>query len=117
MYVIMTYSMEVIIYYNTHSIDKYYNHFKYKIDDKIGIKLNYVNCYQNVYALKDKNNFVHIIDFIKGNHCMLSLNDLIANRLKKSHLNYDSNFVIGYIVDMENNNFIPTVQFVINEFR
>ena len=76
---------------------------------------HYINSHRNIYALKDKNNFVHIIDFYTGEHCMLSLNDLIPNKLKKLHLNYYSNLVMRFINDKENNNIIATIPFVLEK--
>ena len=79
-------------------------------------KLTIPDCFNfidSIYVLKGKDNFVHIVDFEKGHHFMISLYDLIPSDLKKIYSNYYKPLIIGYIKQMEHKHIIPTIPYVL----
>ena len=70
----------------------------------------------NIYAMKDNNNNVHIINFIFGEKYIFNLHNLIPKEIITLHRKYYTPLIIGYIKQEENkNNFLSNIPYVLKQ--
>ena len=69
----------------------------------------------NTFAFEGKNKFIHIIDFLNGNHCKICSYDLITNELNTFYSKYYNLLIMGFISGNESNEIIPTIPIVIKQ--
>ena len=67
----------------------------------------------NSFAIKNGDNNVHIINFGSGKHVQADLFKLIPTELLQSHRRHYQSLIMGYLREIENENNIPCIAFVL----